>query len=125
MDKDNNIIKYRAQGASHGMETLVVGAMGLVFIMIFNLLRPDKITIPEIFIVSLCIAAVFIGFLKTQEPFYSLILSESELVYCHKYGVVSIPHNNYQYSGIPKVENGSDYVELNAVGVKVNDIDDF
>ena len=125
MDKSDNVIKFRAQGARNAIEAIVVGAIGLVFIMLFNLLRPGEISILEIFLVSLCLVAIFIGFLKSQEPYHSLILSESELVYCHKYGAWCMPHSNFHHSGIPKVEDGFDYLELNAVGVKVNDIDDF
>ncbi|CAM2804081.1 DUF2982 domain-containing protein [Pseudoalteromonas distincta] len=125
MDKSNNVIKFRAQGARNAVEVLAVGAIGLVFIMLFNLLRPGEISILEVFLVSLCIAAIFIGYLKTQEPYYSLLISESELVYCHKYGAWSMSRSNFHHSGIPKVEDGLDYLELNAVGVKVNDIDEF
>ncbi|NMF48427.1 DUF2982 domain-containing protein [Pseudoalteromonas arctica] len=125
MDKSNNVIKFRAQGARNAIEVLAIGAIGLAFIMLFNILRPGEISILEVFLVSLCLAAIFIGFLKTQEPYHSLILSESELVYCHKYGAWYMPHSNFHHSGIPKVEDGFDYLELNAVGVKVNDIDEF
>ncbi|KAA1155754.1 DUF2982 domain-containing protein [Pseudoalteromonas fuliginea] len=126
MDKnDRNHVKYRAQGARNGIEILIVGAIGLVLIMGFNLLRPDKISIVEVFLVSACIGAIFIGFLKTQEPFYSLILSESKLIYQHKYGAWHLFQSNFRYSGIPKVEDGVEYIELNTVGIKVNDIDEF
>jgi len=69
MDKLNKAVKYRAQGARYAIEILIVGAVGLAFIMLFNLLRPGEISILEIFLVSLCIAAIFVGFLKTQEPY--------------------------------------------------------
>lgn len=50
MDEFNAMqIKYRAQGAKHGIEVLIVGAIGLLFIMLFNLLRPGEISILEIF----------------------------------------------------------------------------
>ena len=91
-NQDKQNVKYRAQGARNGMEVLITGAIGLVFIMGFNLLRPGEISIIEIFLVSVCIAAIFVGFLKTQEPFYSLILSESSLIYKHKYGYWSLAH---------------------------------
>ncbi|MEL0648091.1 DUF2982 domain-containing protein [Pseudoalteromonas agarivorans] len=125
MAKPNKAIKYRAQGARYAIEILIVGAVGLAFIMLFNLLRPGEISILEIFLVSLCIAAIFVGFLKTQEPYYSVVLSDSELIYHHKYGHWCMSWGNFHHSGIPKVEDGIDYLELNAVGVKVNDIDEF
>ena len=124
-NQDKQNVKYRAQGARNGMEVLITGAIGLIFIMGFNLLRPGEISIIEIFLVSVCIASIFVGFLKTQEPFYSLELNESSLIYKHKYGYWSLAHHNFQHSGIPKVEDGFEYLELNAVGVKVNDIDEF
>ena len=118
-------LKYRAQGAKNGIEILVVGSIGLIFIMLFNLLRPGEISIIEIFLVSLCIAAILIGFFKTQEPFYSIILTEQQLIYQHKYGQWHIHPENLHHCGIPKVDNGIDYLELNAIGIKLNDIDSF
>ncbi|MDN3378849.1 MULTISPECIES: DUF2982 domain-containing protein [unclassified Pseudoalteromonas] len=125
VEQSNLLLKLRAQGASHGIETLLVGAFGVVFIMLFNQLRPGAISIIEIFLVSLCLAAVFVGFLKTQEPFYSLIISEQLLTYHHKYGFWSLNRENVHHSGIPKVEHGVEYLELNAVGIMLNDRDEF
>lgn len=125
MGKPSSIIKYRAQGARNGIEVLTVGSVGLVFIMLFNLLRPGEISLIEIFLVSMCIAAIFIGFLKTQEPYYSLVLSESLLVYQHKYGQWQLHVSNLHHSGIPKVADGLEHLELNAVGLKLNDMDEF
>ncbi|MBB1371057.1 MULTISPECIES: DUF2982 domain-containing protein [unclassified Pseudoalteromonas] len=126
MDEFNAMqIKYRAQGAKHGIEVLIVGAIGLLFIMLFNLLRPGEISILEIFLVSLCIAAITIGFFKTQEPFYSLVLTTEQLTYQHKYGVWHLAHSNFKSSGIPKIAVGLEHLELNVVGIKVNDMDEF
>jgi hypothetical protein len=118
-------LKLRSQGSKNGIEILLVGAFGLVFIMLVNLLRPDVISIFEIFLVSVSLVAIFIGFLKTQEPFYSLIITERLLTYHHKYGSWSLNRENFHHSGIPKVEQGLEYLELNAVGIKLNDTDDF
>lgn len=126
MDEFNAMqIKYRAQGAKHGIEVLIVGAIGLLFIMLFNLLRLGEISILEIFLVSLCIAAITIGFFKTQEPFYSLVLTTEQLTYQHKYGVWYLAHSNFKSSGVPKIAVGLEHLELNAVGIKVNDMDEF
>ena len=119
------ILKYRAQGAKNGIEILAVGSIGLIFIMLFNLLRPGEISIVEIFLVSLCIAAILIGFFKTQEPFYSIILTEQQLIYQHKYGQWNLDQENFNHSGIPSVDCGLEHLELNAIGIKLNDIDTF
>ncbi|CAM4388333.1 DUF2982 domain-containing protein [Pseudoalteromonas ostreae] len=123
--RKNTVLKLRAQGARNGIEILTVGAVGLIFTMLFNLLRPGEISIFEIFLVSLCVVAIFIGFLKTQEPFYSLVITEQELTYQHKYGYWCIKHANIHHSGIPKVEQQLEQLELNAVGIKLNDTDEF
>ena len=57
-------LKLRSQGSKNGMEILLVGSFGLVFIMLVNLLRPGLISIVEIFLVSVCLVAVFVGFLN-------------------------------------------------------------
>ncbi|MBB1341805.1 DUF2982 domain-containing protein [Pseudoalteromonas sp. SR44-5] len=123
--RKNTVLKLRAQGARNGIEILTVGAVGLIFIMLFNLLRPDEISIFETFLVSLCLAAIFVGFLKTQEPYYSLVITEQELTYQHKYGYWSLKQENLNRSGIPKVEQELEPLELNAVGIKLNDTDEF
>lgn len=125
VEQSNTLLKLRAQGACHGIEILLVGAFGVVFIMLFNLLRPGAISIVEIFLVSVCLVAVFVGFLKTQEPFYSLIISEQLLIYHHKYGYWSLNRENVHHSGIPRVEQELEYLELNAVGIKLNNSDEF
>ncbi|WP_392344140.1 DUF2982 domain-containing protein [Pseudoalteromonas prydzensis] len=119
------VLKLRAQGARNGIEILTVGAIGLIFIMLFNLLRPGEISILEIFLVSLCLATIFVGFLKTQEPFYSLVITEQELIYQHKYGYWSVKQENFHHSGIPTVEQQLEKLELNAVGIKLNNTDEF
>ncbi len=60
-------INYRAKGARNGIEILIVGAIGLVFIMAFNLLRSGTISIIVIFLVSVCLGAIFVVFLKTYD----------------------------------------------------------
>jgi hypothetical protein len=119
------VVKYRAQGARHGAETLIVGAIGLIVIMLVNLLRPGTITIVEIFLLSACLGATMIGFFKTQEPYYSLLLTAKQLTYQHKYGSWQLSHTNFKYSGVPKIVAGFEVIELNAVGIKVNDMDEF
>jgi len=125
MDNKNAILKVRAQASRHGIEFLLVGGIGLVFIMLFNLLRPGEISIVEIFLVSSCLAAIFVGFLKTQEPYYSFTYTNQLLIYHHKVGHWHLKRENFHHSGVPKVEQGLEYLELNAVGIKLNNIDEF
>lgn len=121
----SDILNIRAHASRHGIEFLLVGGIGLTFIMLFNLLRPGEISIIEIFLASSCIAAIFIGYLKTQEPYFSFTFCEDALIYRHKVGYWQLNRENFHHSGIPKVEQGLEYLELNAVGIKLNNIDEF
>ncbi|MGJ8482705.1 DUF2982 domain-containing protein [Pseudoalteromonas sp. SYSU M81236] len=125
MDKQAPILRVRAQASRHGIECLLVGGIGLVFIMLINLLRPGEISIIEIFLATSCIAAIFIGFLKTQEPYYSFTFSGKLLIFHHKAGNWQLNRDNFYQSGIPKVHLDLQYLELNAVGIKLNNIDEF
>ncbi|PCK31423.1 DUF2982 domain-containing protein [Pseudoalteromonas piscicida] len=117
--------KLRATANRHGVEFMLVGAIGLVVIMVFVNLRGTPITILEIFIASAMLLAIFIGFLKSQQPFFSLYFTEQEFRYVHKYGAWSLSIVNFHSSGIPKVQQGLETLELNTVGIKLNDIDEF
>jgi hypothetical protein len=119
---DNSCIKFRAQGACNAIEILAVGAIGLIFIMCLNLLRPGEISIVEIFLVSVCLAAIFIGYLKTQEPYYSLILTNTTLIYQHKYGFWQLHYKNMGYCGVPET---ADCLAINALGIKLNNVVNF
>ena len=102
----SDILNIRAHASRHGIEFLLVGGIGLTFIMLFNLLRPGEISIIEIFLASSCIAAIFIGYLKTQEPYFSFTFCEDALIYRHKVGYWQLNRENFHHSGIPKVEQG-------------------
>ncbi|GAA75230.1 hypothetical protein P20480_1698 [Pseudoalteromonas sp. BSi20480] len=66
-------INYRAKGARNGIEILIVGAIGLVFIMAFNLLRSGTISIVEIFLVQCLPWSYFLlGFLKNPRTLLQL-----------------------------------------------------
>ncbi|WP_410477289.1 DUF2982 domain-containing protein [Pseudoalteromonas piscicida] len=117
--------KLRATADRNGVEFMLVGAIGLVVIMLFVNLRGTAITIVEIFLASAMLVAIFVGFLKSQQPYFSLYITEQELRYVHKYGAWPLSIVNFHSSGIPKVQQGVETLELNAVGIKLNDIDAF
>ncbi|MBQ4833965.1 DUF2982 domain-containing protein [Pseudoalteromonas sp. MMG010] len=115
-------IKYRAQGARHAIECIIVGAFGLVFIMLFNILQPTVISIIEIFIVSVCVVSILIGFLKTQQPYNNIELNHDEFIYYHKFGCWRLKASNIRYCGVPKMADGT---AINALGIRVNNIDEL
>lgn len=101
---------------------LIVGGVGLVTIMIFVLLRSSNISVVEIGLASASITAILLGFLKSQQPYYSILLDTKALIYVHKFGQWQISWQNFHSSGIPQTD---DALELNAVGIKLVDMDTF
>lgn len=74
--------KLRATADRNGVEFMLVGAIGLIVIMLFVNLRGTAITIVEIFLASAMLVAIFVGFLKSQQPYFSLYFTEQELGMC-------------------------------------------
>ncbi|WP_440054999.1 DUF2982 domain-containing protein [Pseudoalteromonas sp. T1lg65] len=118
-------VKLRALTRKHGLEFMLIGGIVLIVLMVFVKLRPTPISILEIIIASAMLVLLLVGFLKSQQPYFSLTLSPRNFSYIHKYGSWSVTHHNFHSSGIPKVQQGIETLELNAVGIKLNDIDDF
>ncbi|WP_105166848.1 DUF2982 domain-containing protein [Pseudoalteromonas sp. T1lg23B] len=117
--------KLRATANRHGMEFMLVGAICLAVIMTFVALRSTPISIVEILLSSMAVMAILLGFLKSQQPFYSLLIDNKEICYIHRFGNMHIEVDNFHSAGIPSVTQGLEILELNAVGIKLNNIDTF
>ncbi|OHU86388.1 hypothetical protein BET10_15810 [Pseudoalteromonas amylolytica] len=117
--------KLRATANRHGMEFMLVGAICLAVIMTFVALRSTPISIVEILLASTALMAILLGFLKSQQPFYSLLIDNKEICYVHRFGNMHIEVDNFHSAGIPSVTQELEILELNAVGIKLNNIDTF
>ncbi|WP_462152283.1 DUF2982 domain-containing protein [Pseudoalteromonas xiamenensis] len=122
---NNESVKLRATANQHAVEFMLVGAIAIIVVMLFVLLRPTPISKVEIFIASAGIVAIIIGFFKSQEPYFSVEINCNNLIYWHKFGFWRLPRNNLVEAGIPKSIQGEFELELNAVGIKIKDIDEF
>lgn len=117
--------KLRAQANRHSIEFMIVGGISLAVIMIFVSLRSSEISILEIALTSSAIVAILIGFLKSQQPYYSILLDAQQIIYVHKFGQWQIGIHNLHSCGIPQAGETFELLELNAVGIKLISIDEF
>jgi hypothetical protein len=122
---NNKQVKIRPSANRYSIEFMLVGGIGLIVIMLFVSLRSTPISIVEIFLCAAAIMSIWLGFLKSQEPFYSLLIDSKGICYVHRYGSWSLTHENFHSCGIPSVTQGLEILELNAVGIKLKDIDEF
>ncbi|CAH9054323.1 hypothetical protein PSECIP111951_01967 [Pseudoalteromonas holothuriae] len=117
--------KIRATANRHSIEFMLVGAICLVIIMAFVSLRSTPISIVEILLSAVALLAIWLGFLKSQQPYYSLTIDSKQICYIHKFGIWSLEHDNFYRAGVPSVSQELEILELNAVGIKLKDIDLF
>ncbi|MBE0366270.1 DUF2982 domain-containing protein [Pseudoalteromonas aurantia] len=117
--------KLRAQANQHSIEFMLVGAVCLCIIMAFVILRDSVISVVETALVSIAIFSILLGFLKSQQPYYSIVLGTQSVVYIHKFGRWKIAFDNVHSSGVPKAGEAPELLELNAVGIKLVSIDPF
>ncbi|MBQ4811995.1 hypothetical protein A7985_16990 [Pseudoalteromonas luteoviolacea] len=118
-------VSLRAQANRHSIEFMLAGAVCLAIIMVFVTLRATPPTILELAFSAAAICSILLGFLKSQQPYFSIELSTEALNYVHKFGVMRVSHANFHSSGVPFVTQGVENLELNAVGIKLNSIDEF
>ncbi|MFC3033567.1 DUF2982 domain-containing protein [Pseudoalteromonas fenneropenaei] len=118
-------VMLRATANRFSIECMLVGAVAVIVVMVFVSLRPTPISILEIAIVSAGLVAIWLGFLKSQEPYFSMSLDTHCLTYQHKFGAWQLPRTNLHSAGVPKVTFDYTELELNAVGIKINNIDEF
>ncbi|CCQ11094.1 hypothetical protein PALB_19680 [Pseudoalteromonas luteoviolacea B = ATCC 29581] len=121
----HNSVQLRANANRFAIEFMIVGGVALVVVMLFVLLRPTSISVVEIFIVSAGLVSLLIGFLKSQEPFYSLTFNVDALLYHHKVGTLTLERLQLVEAGVPNVQAGQFSLELNAVGIKIKDVEAF
>ncbi|MBD1582064.1 DUF2982 domain-containing protein [Pseudoalteromonas sp. S16_S37] len=121
----NKQAKIRALANRHSVEFMLVGAISLSVIMLFVALRSTPISIVEILFSAAALLAILLGFLKSQQPYYSLAIDNKEICYIHQFGMWYVQHDNFRSAGVPSVSQGLEILELNAVGIKLKNIDVF
>ncbi len=125
MAESDESFKVRAQASRNGSEVLLVSGMALVILVFMIKFKPGPVLLAEIFLLSVALTGIFLGWQKIREPYYSFLINNQDIIYNHRYGYWRIPLENFHSSGIPIVAQGVRSLELNAVGIKLNNWDAF
>lgn len=118
-------IYVRATSKSNGITACVLGVFGLVLSALWLSFMPEWLFLAGIFLTSASIVSLLIGWFKLREPQYSIEISPEEIRYHHRLGNWFLQWDNIQRVDCPRVQQGLDHVELEAVGIKIKDYADF
>lgn len=118
-------ILVKAASKSNGITSMVIGSVGLLLSVIWFMVTPDWLFLAGIFLTSASLVTMLVGWFKVREPAYSLQISPSEIGYQHRLGVWSIGFENLQRAGCPRVRQGLDHVDIEAVGFKIKSYEPF
>lgn len=118
-------IFVRAVSKGNGITATVLGVAGLVISALWLSLLPDYLFLAGIFLTSASIVSLLIGWFKLREPQFSIEISPDEICYHHRLGNWFLPWDNVQRIGCPRVQQGLEHVELEAVGFRLKTYGEF
>ncbi|MBU3020780.1 DUF2982 domain-containing protein [Aestuariibacter sp. A3R04] len=118
-------ILVRATSKSNGITACVLGGSGLLLSAFWLKYMPEWLFLAGIFLTSASIVSLLIGWFKIREPQYSIEISPEEIRYHHRLGNWFLHWDNIQRIDCPRVQQGLEHVELEAVGIKIINYADF
>lgn len=118
---ENENIYIRASSKRNGLTSITVGIVALVVAFMMFQFLPKQATLFAIFITSLAIVALLIGWFKIREPVHSLHLNRNSLTYHHRKGQWQIHWDNIQRFDIPKITQGVEQTPLSLVGIRLKE----
>lgn len=124
-EQTTRTLTIKARSNHFGDELVILGGVILLLEVLYLKLMVVDVNIVAIFVASIAVAMLLLGVLKMQQPAFSFILSPESLTYQHYYGSWSIPWSNIQRIDIPKISHGFERQEMNFIGLKLRDSDDF
>lgn len=116
---DTAPIYVKAISKRNGFTTLAIGAAGLLLSVLWLTLAPPWLFLAGIFLTSASLVTMLVGWFKLREPDHSIEISPSQILYHHRRGNWSIEWDNVQRIDCPRVQQGLDQVELEAVGLRL------
>ena len=122
---DSDPIYVRATSKGNGITALVLGVAGLIMSAIWMKFLPDWLFLAAIFLTSASIVSLLIGWFKVREPQFSIEISPQEIRYHHRLGNWLLQWDNVQRIDCPRVQQGLEQVELEAVGFRIKDYGAF
>jgi len=118
---DDGFIRIRANAKKNSLTSVIVGLSALLLAILMFKLLPANYTLPAIFITSLAIVALLLGFLKLREPEHSLSISKQQIDYQHRTGCWQLDWNNVQRIDVPRLTQGLEQKQLTLVGIRIKD----
>lgn len=112
-------IYIKAMSKRNGFTTLLIGMVGLLLSVMWLTLAPDWLFLAGIFLTSASLVTLLIGWFKLRDPDHSIEISPSRILYHHRRGNWEIFWDNIQRIDCPRVSQGLDQVELDAVGIRL------
>lgn len=122
---DSDPIFVRATSKSNGITALVLGGVGLCISAIWLNVFPEWLFLAGIFLTSASIVSLLIGWFKIREPQFSIEISPEEIRYHHRLGNWLLTWDNVLRIGCPRVQQGLEHVDLEAVGIRIKDYGAF
>ena len=119
------MIEVTAKNVKNGIGVILIFGILLILLVTYLNLKADVVNIVDLFLLSVCMIGILIGYLKGSEPSVILTLEDNELIYHHRYGHWRLVYSNILRVGIPKVSKGLEYKSLSYIGVSLVDLDDF
>ncbi len=112
-------ILVKAASKSNGITSMVIGGIGLLLSIVWFYVTPDWLFLAGIFLTSASLVTLLVGWFKVREPAYSLAISPTEIGYHHRLRAWSIGFENLQRAGCPRVRQGLEHSDIEAVGFKL------
>lgn len=112
-------IFIRAVSKRNGLTTLMLGAGALTLSVLWLTFAPDWLFLAGIFFTSASLVTLLVGWFKLREPNHSIEISPQQIVYHHRRGNWVIDWDNVQRVDCPRVRQGLDHVNLEAVGIRL------
>ena len=112
-------IFIKATSKRNGFTTLLLGVSGLLISTLWLSFAPDWLFLAGIFLTSASLVTMLVGWFKLREPDHSIEISPSRILYHHRRGNWEIYWDNIQRIDCPRIQQGMEQVELEAVGFRL------
>lgn len=118
-------IKFTTNQPQRGVGNIVFFGILLIILVVYLNFKEAPTNMIELYFIFVCLVGLYIGFVKSKDPFVYLQLNENFIEYFHKFGEWKLSYLNIQRLGIPKVSRGLEHKDLSYIGLSINDYDEF
>ncbi len=116
---DTGPILIRATSKRNGITTLFIGGVALMISALWLTFAPDWLFLAGVFFTSASLVTLLVGWFKLREPDHSIEISHEQILYHHRRGNWVIDWDNVQRVDCPRVRQGLDHVNIEAVGIRL------